>query len=217
MTPSLVWGCCDNVELSIGVPVWVGDGGDRYVFDDGNADTNLGVLWQFAQQGDDGPYDVALGGNFRIPTGCESNGVDYELRLAMTHSYESGVRSHFNIWGKVANGDNNKTFVNNQNFTLVNLFNIASNADDERGFRYGTVIGVDYPLCADGAVRLIVDYVHQSSFLEGQNNWNLAEVGWEWDMNDSDRLGMSFQFNLDRSNEAANAGAILTYAHALTF
>lgn len=212
LTPSLYWGIGDNYEFSVGLPIWLFDGGDRGAFDEGNSDTNLGVLWRFAEQDDGGAYDVALAGNFRLPTGDHSNGVDYELRLAMTHVYDSGVRSHFNLFGEVVNGDNNDF-----EYDKMFVFGGGEGGDDERNFQYGVVIGVDYPLCDDGAVRLIIDYMHRSSVFEGQNNWNMAEIGWEWDMSDSDRFGMSFQFNLDRSNDAANVGAIMTYAHALTY
>jgi len=214
LTPSLVWGSCENVEVSFNVPLWLGDGGNRGGFDEGNYDTNVGVLWRISQQADNGHADFALAGNFRIPTGDGSNGVDYEARLAVTRTYDSGIRSHFNLWGKVVNGDNNKSMVGDADFSILA---VARDLDDERDFQYGANIGVDYPLCDDGAVRLVLDYMHRSSVMEGQNNWNMAEIGWEWDMSDADRLGMSLQFNVDRSNDAPNAGAVLTFAHALTF
>lgn len=226
VTPSLVWGFTEDWELSVGVPVYVGDGGDRYVFEDGQADTKLGLLWQLSAQGDGGwldAYDVALAGNFRIPTGCGSDGVDYEGRFILTHNYDDGMRAHFNLWGKVVNGTNNQTRGDHLDLGVslellsaeLGLGLLGDDGVEERNFQYGTVIGVDFELC-DG-VRGVLDYVYRSSMLNGQGGSNLAEIGWEWDMSDSDRLGMSVQFNLDRSNGEANAGAIITYAHALTY
>ena len=52
---------------------------------------------------------MALAGDMRVPTGDGSSGVDGELRLVFTNSYDSGIRSHFNLYGTSLNGDNNET------------------------------------------------------------------------------------------------------------
>ena len=219
LTPALYWGVVENFELNAKVPIWVGDGGDRYVFDEGNYDSYVGVVWRVAEQADGGMFDIALAGNFRIPTGKKSNGVDYEARLALTHSYDSGVRSHFILWGEVLNGDINKTLRDKAAgaVTAVDVFNFFENYDDERDFQWGGTIGVDYPLCADGAVRLIFDYSYRTSIIEGNNGWHMAEVGWEWDITEADKFGMSFSGSIDRAANAPKAAAVVTYARALTF
>jgi len=207
LTPSLYWGATDNLELSLGVPLWLGDGGDAGAVDDGNWDTYVGFLWQFAEDAW-GQYDMGLAGTARIPTGQDSDKVDGELRLVMTHEYDNGVRSHFNIYGGSVNGTNLETFT----FT-----DATGEVDDKRDFQYGAVIGMDGPLCGDGAVRWVFDYLHRSSMYEGQNNWNMGEIGWEWQMSDNTKLGWSFQASLDHSNDAPEFGSTITYAKALTY
>lgn len=229
LTPAIHWGCCNDVELSIGVPIWLGDGGDVGALEDGNYDTNIGVLWRIAEDWV-GQYDVAISGSARIPTGDNSDKVDGELRLILSHDYDSGVRSHFNVFGATMNGTNDESADNdnrrdNGNLAL-SLLGLGAldgllfdNNDQggQRDFQYGIVIGADGPLCSNGAVRWVFDYMHRSSKHDGQNNWNMAELGWEWTVDDASKLGFSVQVNLDRSTDAPNIGAMLTFAHALTF
>ncbi len=224
LTPSLFWGLSDGVELSLTVPSWVGDGGDRGGYKDGNYDTNLGLLFRLHEQEGDGPA-VALAMNFRIPTGNNSERFDAELRLIATHDYgDSGIRTHCNLFVKNTNGDNNHARRNNQTVfssragrNIMRGFGSNNRRGGSRDLQYGVVLGADGPLCGDGSVRWVMDYMHRSSVTDGQNNWNVAEAGWEWTMNEADRLGMSFQVNLDRSTDGPNFGAIMTYAHALTY
>ena len=53
IVPQIVWGAAENLELSLSVDAWVGDGGDVIMFEDGNYDTTLGLLWRFFEQGAD--------------------------------------------------------------------------------------------------------------------------------------------------------------------
>jgi len=197
--PSLVWGVAENLELSANVPVWVGDAGDRPGGLDGNADTNVGLLWRFMEQ-DGGWPAMALSAHGRFPTGDNSSGVDGELRLIMTNDYDSCIRSHINLFGITVNGNDSRD---------------GRDVGDTRDFQWGAVIGLDGPLCSDGAVRWVVDYLHRSSFHNGQGNINLVDVGWEWSMGSGNGLGMSFQVGLDRSGETPNFGATVTYSMAL--
>ena len=194
MQPSLRWGPCDNVEVSIGVPIWIGDGGDAGPADDGNADTNIGILWRLTDQVDYWPA-LALSGSVRIPTGVRSNGVDGELRLVLTNEYDSGLRSHFNVYGRSVNTDN---------------------VEDAEDFQYGVVIGLDGPLCADGAVRWAADYTAQAGPVAGADDAHYFEMGWEWDVADAHKLGMSGQVNVHHDNEdSADYGARITYAYTV--
>jgi len=226
LTPSLYWGFAENWEASFTVPVWLGDGWDRGGFEDGNYDLSVGVLWRFMEQADGNPLDMALAGNFRIPTGDGSSGVDYEGRLAMTHSYDSDWRSHFNVWGKITNGDNHESangpgdngLFGGGSFRDNNLMRLrALGWDDERDLQYGGNLGFDFPLCDDGNVRMMFDYLARTSVQEGQNWWHILETGWEWKVSDKVRLGTSFFYNIDQSTDAPNAGLTFTYAHALTY
>lgn len=193
LTPSLVWGARENLELFASVPVWLGDGGDRGPYDEGNADTFVGFTWRFAEpQGMWGA--MALKGTARIPTGDGSNGVDGELRLIMTNDYDDGLRSHVNVFGKTVNGDNEENL---------------------RDFQWGVVVGMDGPLCSDGAVRWVFDYMNRSSVHYGSGNINMAEIGWEWAIEPGRALGMSAGFGLDSNDDTPNAVASITYSMAI--
>ncbi len=194
--PVVVWGSCPNVEVSVSTPVQIGDGGNIPGQADGHHDSYFGLLWKLTDQQDYWPA-LALASNLRVPTGQRSNGVDWELRLAMTNQYDSGIRSHFNIFGITANHDN---------------------YDDLRHFQYGAVAGLDGPLCADGAVRWVFDYMYRIGQHEGGGGKNIAEAGWQWQIDDCNKLGMSVQAGLDHAeDEAANLGAALTYAYTLKY
>ncbi len=195
VVPSLVWGLCNNVEVFASVPVWVGDGGDVGPLDVGNADTMLGFTWRIHEPVDSWPA-LALGGSMRVPTGDDSSGVDGELRLILTNEYDSGVRSHFNAFAQTVNGDNDPNL---------------------RHFQWGAVLGLDGPLCGDGAVRWVADYLHRSSYHFGSRNINMLEFGWEWAMTAAQKLGMSMQVGLDDNDDTPNFGAAISYAYALTY
>lgn len=195
VVPSLVWGTCNNVEVFASVPVWVGDGGDVGPLDVGNADTMLGFTWRIHEPVDFWPA-MALRGSMRVPTGDDSSGVDGELRLILTNEYDSGVRSHFNAFGKSVNGDNDF---------------------GQRHFQWGAVFGLDGPLCGDGAVRWVADYLHRSSYHFGSRNINMLEAGWEWAVTPSQKVGMSMQVGLDDNDDTPNFGAAVSYAYSLTY
>jgi hypothetical protein len=72
-------------------------------------------------------------------------------------------------------------------------------------------------LCNDGTVRWVADYLHRLGFHKGTSNMHILELGWEWDMGDSKRLGFSTQIGLNRVGDTPNFGAAITYSHALTF
>jgi hypothetical protein len=207
ITPGLVWGAADDFELFLNVPVWVGSGGEIPGIRpdpitggtesglDGNADAYLGFLWRFADQVDYWPA-AALQFTGRFPTGVRSSGIDVEGRLILTNEYDSGLRSHLNVWGTSANGDN---------------------FEELRHFQYGGSIGVDGPLAGDD-LRWVLDYMYVSSRELGNSGTNLADVGWQWRISDVHNLGMSVQIGLDHSDdEAPNFGAKVTYAYALTY
>lgn len=191
--PTIYWGSCPNVEVSLRVPIWLGEGGDVPPDNNGNGDLTVGTLWRFAEQTADWPA-MALSGSLRLPTGDNSDGVDAELRLVLTNDYDSGIRSHINGFAQSINGDN---------------------FDDLRDFQWGVVIGLDGPLCADGTVRWVADYLHRSSQRENSSNMNLLELGWEWDMASNQKLGMSMQIGLDDNEDTPNFGAAITYSQTL--
>ena len=232
VVPSIVWGCCPNVQVSLSTPVWLGDGGDRpgrkdfWGGDDGrgfggggawwggdhgsgldgNVDTYIGVLWRIYEQTtttcpQDGCISfpmpsVALSGTMRVPTGCGSSGVDAELRLILTTEHACGIRSHLNGFVETVNGDND-----------VN----------RRDFQWGVVLGADGPLCADGAVRWVADYMFRSSYQDDVDEMNILELGWEWKMADAHKLGMSMHAGLDDNDDTPNFGMGLTSAFSIMY
>lgn len=194
LQPSLVWGTCPNVQLTISVPIWLGDGGDIGAIEDGNGDTFINVLWKFADQDGTTPA-MALSSTVRIPSGEDSDGLDGELRLIFTNQYDSGIRSHMNFFAYSSNTDNDQGL---------------------RDFQWGAIVGMDGPLCSNGEVRWVLDYMHRSSEHDGQNDMDLIELGWEWNMADAEKLGMALQIGADRAGDTPNFGARLTYSRALT-
>lgn len=219
-SPTLVWGAAENLELSLTWDAWLGDSGDMGPFDDGNYDTTLGVLWRIHEQVNEPTRhgfvrlpSIALAGKARIPTGCTSSGVDGELRLILTNHYDSGVRSHLNLFGKAIDGDNEETANRNGDFDWVLIDNDGEL--DPRDFQWGVVLGADGPLCGDGAVRWVADYMHRSSEFHGRGDMDILELGWEWTMSEMHKLGMSMQIGLDHTDDNPNFGVGLMYALTL--
>lgn len=192
-TPSLVWGAADGLELFAQVPITFGDGGDVGALDEGNADTNVGFTWRFSEPTGDWPA-MALRTTVRVPTGNNSDGIDAEFRLIMTNEYDSGIRSHMNGFLTTINSDND---------------------EDLREFQWGFIIGLDGPLCSEGAVRWVADYVHNSGQHNGTSDTNLLELGWEWDKAAAEKVGFALQIGLDHTDDTPDFGAKLSYALTL--
>lgn len=227
LRPAIVWGIVDNLEMSLSMDAWLGDGGDMGPFEDGNYDTTIGFLWRFYEQQfrecDAGCLDLpsmALSASARVPTGDRSNGVDGELRLIMSYEYDNGIRSHLNIFGKSVNGDNQEELSPRiDDDALVSLdwddWLMGEDPVDPRHFQWGVVLGADGPLCADGAVRWVLDYMHRNGEFYGRGDMDILELGWEWTMSEMHKLGMSMQVGLDHTDDNPNFGAGLMYALSL--
>ena len=227
LSPSIVWGMAENWELSVTNKIWLGDGGDMGPFEDGNYDTDLGLLWRIHEQlgfehkeGYLHLPSIALSTTFRIPTGCGSSGVDAELRLIMTYEYESGIRTHLNAWGKSANGDNfDLKNIDRDSLTMDDLdlgsgFLFArrgQGSNNTRDWQYGGVIGADGPLCGDGAVRWVADYMYRTSGFDGFSPLHVGEVGFEWELSDASKLGFSVQASLDHNDSQHQWGMGFAY------
>lgn len=204
IVPHLVWGVAENLEIGIANSIWLGDSGDRGPDRDGNYDTHLSTLWRFRDQEGCWPA-MALAGRARIPTGDGSSGVDGELRLILTNTYDSGIRSHFNAFGITVNGDNERS----------NRYALPENLPDSRHFQWGFVLGVDGPLSDDGSTRWVADYVHRSSYNYGSSNINLLELGIQWAAADKHAFGINTQIGLDDNEDTPNFGAGFTYSYSL--
>ena len=183
--PSLRWGPCKNVEVFASIPIWLGDGGDMGAVEDGNGDTYVGFTWRLLEPRDIWPA-LALGAGARIPTGDGSSGVDAELRLILTNEYDSGMRSHINL-------------------------GFETEGSDWGRWAFVGVIGMDGPLCADGAVRWVADYVLLDSEYMGGDDAHYLELGSEWQIQEGHKLGLMWQFGFHH-DETTNFGANLVYA-----
>jgi len=196
ITPSIVWGAADNLEVFANVPSWVGAGGEipGDEGNQGNFDTYAGLLWRFA---DTDQGDWAFQATTRIPTGDQSSGVDVEGRRILTNEYASGLRSHFNFF----------TYSSN-----------TSNVRNNRHLQCGAIVGLDGPLNGDGSVRWVLDYMNRTSTEYGHDNTNLLDAGFQWKIDECNNFGMSVQAGLDHANdEAPNFGAKVTYSYSLTY
>ena len=156
---------------------------------------------------------IAVAGGLRLPTGDGSDGVDGELRLILTNEYDSGIRSHINLFGASINGDNDESSRFDDHLHLSDI--LGSGDHDARHVQWGVSVGLDGPLYDDGAVRWVADYVHRSSRRNGRSNINMLELGVEWDMPDAGDLGIATQIGLDRTGDTPNFGLGITYSHTL--
>lgn len=206
LTPEIVWGATERYEMALSVPFWV-DGDPN----EGNYDSYVGGQWRITELNET-LGDVALAWNVRVPTGEGSNGMDATLKGIYTHDWENGMRSHINIWGSSVNTDN---------------------YPDSRDIQYGYSMGMDGPLCADGAVRWVFDTMYSSSRQEGVEptmvnynyvprndvqgeHVNMAELGFQWQINECNKLGFAVQAGLDHAqNETPDVAASFTYAYTL--
>ena len=195
LQPEVVWGAADRLELFFTVPFKnIENTGDA---PDGNYDSYLGGQYRLTDQQDYWPA-LALASSVRIPTGDGSNGMDWELRLVLTNEYDSGIRSHLNVFG---------IYADTNNFEPAEV----------RNFQYGGVVGLDGPLCADGAVRWVTDWMYRISDVEGGGGQNIGEAGFQWQIADAHKIGMSLQMALDHAEDTSNVGAALTYAYTIKY
>lgn len=205
IVPHVVVGLTDNLEMSVANFIWVDSKGDVGPLRDGNYDTHVGALWRFRDQEGYVPA-MAVSGGLRVPTGQHSNGVDAEVRALFTNQYDNGMRSHINVFGTSVNGNNDGS---------TRYLDTNGNFPDDRHFQYGIVVGMDGPLCDDGKVHWIADYMNRSGQHYGSRNMNILELGFQWQIADNDALSMATQIGLDGNDQTPNAAAGITYSHSL--
>ena len=189
---TFVWGASNNLELRLDLPVIIDDGSGS---DEGFGDLSIGILYRLADDRGAWLPAVALSGTVWAPTGEDSSGVDGELRLIFTKEYDSDLRSHVNGFVTTVNGHD----------------------DDLRNFQWGIVLGMDGVLCAEGKVRWVADYMHRSSERNGSGDMNVLELGAEWTVTDTCRLGLSTQFGLDDEPDSADWGMSINAIYALKY
>lgn len=186
-----VWGPCENAEISLDLPINLGDGGKNGDELDGNADLTFGMLYRFWEEQDMLPA-FAMSSYLRIPTGDRSSGVDAEFRGILTKTLVGDLRGHANAFLITANGNNDP---------------------DERHFQWGFVFGADMPLTSAKDLWLIVDYMHRNSEHYGAANMNILEAGVEWEFAQGQSFHFSTQVGLDDNRDTPNWGAKISYTH----
>lgn len=215
LSPAVVWGIAENWEVWAYVPVWLGDAGNRGPFEDGNYDTFVGALWRFKEQEGMWPA-MALAAEARVPTGDGSSGVDGELRLVMTNDYDSGLRSHVNLFGISQNGNNASTLVGDEDEGFLDYSGPRS--VDTMDCVWGVVVGMDGPLGEGGDLRWVADYTFRGPrYTQSDDNQHLAELGLQWQLDGDSAFGIAGIAGLHNNQETADYGVSLTYSHALRY
>lgn len=190
----LEYGLIENHQLLFSLPLELGEG--RVT---GNWDITLG--WHWKLWGEDGAIPATAIRQFvRIPTGHDSEGVDYEIRPILTWTLSDSARYTLSGYARSVNGDN---------------FDEPGEEDDEEGedarhFRWGVITGFDYDLTED--FKLIWDYVYGSSVHTGHRDNHTLEVGFDWHFAPNQSFNFMTEVSLDGDgNDNANLGAEISY------
>lgn len=178
------WGMAKDIEFILESEVEVGDGKVE-----GNGDiSRLGLHTRFWEE--DGWLPAfAMRNLVRVPTGYESDGVDYLGRGLFTKTIiPDTLRAHFNPF----------------------ILSINGNLEEEdRHLRWGAALGVDYRVNDD--LLFIADYMHQSSEEEGARNQHSLELGADWEFAEGQELGLQSEFELDGDESGPNFGCRISY------
>ncbi len=178
------WGLVEDTEFILEVPVTLGEGKVE-----GNGDiAEFGFHTRFWDEGDWMPA-FAMRNLIRIPTGYQSDGVDYTARGLFTKTIIPGtMRLHFNPFFTSVNGNLDKA---------------------ERHFQWGAAIGFDYRVNDD--LILIADYQHRSSENEGVRDQHSLELGADWELAPDQILAFQTEFELDGDSHGSDFGFRVSY------
>lgn len=180
----LEWGLAEGHEFILEIPVELGEGKVE-----GNGDiAEFGFhsrIWN-----EDGLMPAfSMRNLIRIPTGYESDGVDYIGRGLFTSTLIPGsLRFHFNPFLKSINGNQD---------------------EDTRDFQWGAAVGFDYRVNDD--LLFIMDYQNFSSDEEGVSRQQNLEIGADWEFAEDQKIGFQTQFELDGDGHGADIGARISY------
>ncbi len=180
----LEWGLAEGHEFILEIPVELGEGKVK-----GNGDiAEFGFhsrIWD-----EDGSMPAfSMRNLIRIPTGYESDGVDYIGRGLFTSTLVPGsLRLHFNPFLKSINGNQ---------------------GEDTRNFQWGAALGFDYRVNDD--LLFIMDYQNFSSDEEGVGRQQSLEIGGDWEFTEDQKIGFQAEFELDGDGHGADFGAKISY------
>ncbi len=174
-------------HLILELPVEIGDGEVE-----GNADLTLGWHWRLWREQDWMPA-FAMRNLIRIPSGVDSDGVDYEFRGLFTKSITPNqLRLQVSPSFKVVNGDIH---------------------EGERSFQWEVYAGFDYRLSDAAALNL--NYIFGSSASNGVGDQHAIELGVDWDIAEHQMLALGTRLGLDGDDEGDNWGIKLSYIFSL--
>lgn len=183
----LEWGFLPNHHMILELPVEVGDGEVE-----GNADITLGWHWRLWTEQDWIPA-FAMRNLVRLPSGVDSDGVDYEFRGLFTKSITPNqLRLQFSPSFKVVNGDIH---------------------DGDRSFQWEVYAGFDYRLSEAAALNLA--YLYGSSESNGASDQHSLELGLDWDIAEHRMLAFGTKLGLDGDSEGDNWGFKVSYIFSL--
>lgn len=180
----LEWGMTEDVEFIMEIPYTIADGAIE-----GNGDiAEFG--FHIRHWREDGMHPAVATRHFiRIPTGYHSDGVDYLGRALLTWTLiPDELRLHFNPFLKTIGGND---------------------GPDTRNFQWGAAIGVDYRVSDD--LVLIADYQNFSSEENGVSNQHALEIGADWTIGPSQKLGFQADFELDGDDHGSDFGFKIAY------
>ena len=183
---ALDYGIAPMHHLTFELPGDLGDGAVT-----GNGDFRIGWHWQLLKEDDCVP-SFAIRNYIRVPTGYESNGVDYELRGLFSKSITDCVRLHFGPFLKAVGGDN---------------------IEDVRRFQWGAAIGADWMIT--DTLDLVIDYVHETSEVTGVRNQHSLDAGFIWEIAPNHKIGVNGRAGLDGDGVNGDWGAGVFYTIAL--
>ncbi len=166
-----------NMKLALTVPLEVGNAGI-----DGNGD--LEIEWQqrwVAEQGN--MPTIATLFTIRAPTGYHSDGIDATFTGVVAKDFGPGT-FFLNGWVKSANG---------------------SHIEDRRDVQWGGRLA--YLWRFDENASLTVNYVYETSEMDGESDMNLLELGAQFQINDNLTLGPGVFVGLDGKDATPDFGA----------
>jgi len=178
------WGIMEDIEFILEIPVEVGEGRVE-----GNGDiTQLGFHVRHWKE-DGWMPAFATRHLVRVPTGYDSDGVDYLARgLFTTTLIPDQMRLHFNPWLKSVNGNME---------------------EGDRHFLWGAAIGFDYRVNDD--LLFILDYHNRTSEETGLQNQQSIELGADWEFAENNLLAFQTEFEIDGDEDGPDFSARISY------
>ncbi len=202
----LEYGLIEDHELILEMPWEIGEGRVQ-----GNGDISIGWHWRLWQE--DGWVPAFAMRNYaRIPSGVDSSGVDYTWRGLFTWTLEpNSLRLHFNPFLTSLNGENTEYNDNGLFGGRRRFWN--NDEDDDRNFRWGAALGVDYKI--DENLLWITDYRYENSEEYGARDNHVAELGLDWKLDEQSTIGLASEISLDGDHSGPAVTGKISYIYSL--